>query len=82
MSIRAKFHCTNVSNSGHSTNGAAVKTSEQVTLHAVYGKEGTDNATWAKYTPSGSLSLTIDNPEAWGQFEVGEEYFIDVTPAK
>jgi hypothetical protein len=52
-----------------------------VVLSAVSGEE---NKTWAKYTPSGKIELTIDNPDAYDQFELGKTYFVDfsIAPAK
>ena len=55
--------------------------SEQVTLAAVYGKEGTGNAEWSKWTPCASFSITINNPAAFEQLASGHEYFVDFTPA-
>ena len=37
-----------------------------------------ENKEFFKYTPSGSLKVTTINMEA---FEVGKEYYIDITPA-
>ena len=38
------------------------------------------NKSWSKWTPSGTLELTITNPEAFNQFAVGQDYFVDFTP--
>ena len=54
----------------------------EVELGAVYGKDGSDNAEWSKYTPSGTIKMSITNPEAYNQFEIGREYFITFTEAK
>jgi len=32
------------------------------------------NGDWSKWTPSGDLSITITNPDAIEQFEIGEVY--------
>ena len=42
------------------------------------------NKTWARYTPRGKIELSIDNPDAYDQFELGGTYFVDfsVAPAK
>lgn len=50
----------------------------QVALEAVHGK---DNASWSKFTPSGLMSLTITNPEAYKRLELGGTYFLDFSPA-
>ena len=39
------------------------------------------NKTWARFTPSGKIELTIDNPEAYDQLELGKTYFVDFTEA-
>lgn len=49
-----------------------------VKLSAVQGEE---NKTWAKYTPSGSIELQIDNPNAYEAFVLGQTYFVDFRPA-
>jgi hypothetical protein len=49
-----------------------------VVLSAVAGDE---NKTWSKYTPSGTISLAIDNPEAYDTFEIGKTYFVDFSDA-
>jgi hypothetical protein len=80
--MRAKFRCSSVSEifwdewKNNKSTGTKVKGSEQVTFHAVYATDG-PNKEWATATPSGSLSMNIDNPAAWGHFKVDEEYFLD-----
>lgn len=72
MNIRAKMVCEGVSKTGDS---------ENVALRAVTsGSE--ENKTFAKYTPSAYVQLTIDNPSAQGAFEQGKEYFVDFSPAE
>lgn len=39
------------------------------------------NKTWAKYTPSGKLELSIDNPDAYDALELGKCYFVDFSEA-
>jgi hypothetical protein len=46
------------------------------------GANNPENATFWKYTPSGEIKLGTINPEAWQQFELGKEYYIDFTPAE
>lgn len=41
--------------------------------------EGT-NKSWSKWTPSGSLSITITNPSAIDAFDKGKAYYLDFTP--
>lgn len=54
--------------------------SERVQLNAVYADKGI-NKEWAKYTPAGQLSLTIDNPKAQGFFKKGVEYMVTIREA-
>ncbi|MEB7925463.1 hypothetical protein NGJ69_17240 [Atlantibacter hermannii] len=73
MTVRAKFHCTSIQKSpDHSS---AVVTLGAVTTGSV------ENESWSKYTPSGQLQMVVSNPAAFGQFEQGKEYFIDIQPA-
>ncbi len=67
MAVCAKFRCY-----------AADPNTQLVTLTAVMG-EG--NESWSKWTPSGQISMTISNPPALEQFEVGKDYIVDFTPA-
>jgi hypothetical protein len=75
MSVRAKFRVDSITR--HSWN----KEAASVELTAVSGDKE-DNKSWSEYTPSGSLKMCITNPAAVEQFKLGEEYFLDFTPAK
>lgn len=47
-----------------------------------YPDDGSDeNNTYAKFSPSGMLSLTVANPALLGKFSEGEEYYLDFIPA-
>lgn len=35
---------------------------------------------YAKATPSGSLTMYVDNPPALAQLELGKAYYLDLTP--
>lgn len=63
--VRAKFRCTHVEK---------YESSEKVHLMAVADEA---NKEWAKWTPSGQLSMQIDNPDAQGRFKPGGYYFLD-----
>jgi len=60
---------------------------ERLTFSAVaksgsYPADGSDeDNTYAKYSPSGSLSLTVANPNLLGKFKQGEKYYLDFTLA-
>lgn len=62
--------------------------SEQIEMMAVTGKdpfgpagESEDN-TYARYTPSGSLFLTINNPSLLGKIQQGQKFYLDFTLAE
>ncbi len=43
-----------------------------------YGEDGLDeDNTYAKFSPSGQLTLTVANPALFGKFNPGEKYYID-----
>ena len=47
-----------------------------------YPADGSDeNNTYAKFSPVGTLSLTVCNPVLLGKFNVGEEYYLDFIKA-
>jgi hypothetical protein len=49
---------------------------------AKYDEEGSDeNNTYARFTPSATLAITIANPALRGKFEPGQQFYVDFTPA-
>lgn len=47
-----------------------------------YPNDGADeDNTYAKFSPSAEFKITIANPALIGQFNVGEKYYVDFTPA-
>jgi hypothetical protein len=47
-----------------------------------YPEDGSDeNNSYAKFSPSGMLTLTVANPALIGKFAEGEEYYLDFTKA-
>jgi hypothetical protein len=72
MSVRAKFKVDQINPGEGYTH---------VVLRAVTdGSE--ENKTFWKYTPSGVIDMSITNPDAVNQFELGKEYYVDFTPAE
>lgn len=61
--------------------------SETLHLSAVarsdgYPADGADeDNTFARFSPSGTLTLTVANPALIGQFKPGERYYLDFTKA-
>ena len=77
--MRAKMAVQSVSKQGDAQ--------ESLSMGAVTGKgpfgakgESEDN-TYARYTPSGSISLSITNPALIGRFKVGQKFYVDFTEA-
>lgn len=61
-------------------------TQETVLLHGVpasqYPEDGSDeNNTFAKYSPSFEVRLTVANPNLLGKFKIGETFYVDFIPA-
>ncbi len=86
--VRAKFkvtsktsHMSSVINSDTSDGAPRYIEKEvgTVKLTAVHGEE---NKEWSVWTPSGEVSMTINNPDAYKQFELGGAYYIDFTLIK
>lgn len=71
-SLRAKFRLYQV---------AQREGTQEFEFHAVYGKDGSDNASWSKATPVGKLTMTVTNEAAWGMFEPGTDVYLDITEA-
>lgn len=62
------------------------KSQEVLTMHAVaaskYPEDGSDeDNTYAKFSPGAQLQINIANPALFGQFKVGEKYYVDFTQA-
>lgn len=71
MSVKAKFKVDSIT---HFANQRAVQ------LSPVHG-DSPENKTWSQYTPSGQLTMTITNPDAYNQFEAGKEYILTIEEA-
>jgi hypothetical protein len=54
-----------------------------VARDASYPADGSDeDNTYARFSPSGQFTLTVQNPALVGKFEVGEVYYVDFHLAK
>lgn len=65
---------------------AQYDTCEVLKLSAVsasnYPADGSDeNNTFARWTPTATMEMTITNPDLRGKFAPGEEYYLDFTRA-
>lgn len=72
MSVRAKFRVSSIES--YSKDPAGQK---KIRLFAVYDDGVEENRRFAKYTPNGSMEITIDNPPAAAFFEIGREIYVD-----
>lgn len=73
MSVRAKFTLDSITRTSWGT--ATV-----LKFQAVGADEVPENQRYHKYTPSGCLEISVDNPAAVEQFELGKSYYLDFTP--
>lgn len=78
--MRAKLVVTGI-NPGVFDN---VKQNEQITMRAVsadkYDDDGKDaNNTYAKWSPTADLAITITNPALWDKFHIGQKFYVDFT---
>lgn len=76
MNMRAKMRVTSVEQFG---------ASERVNMTAVskssYTDDGSDeDNTYAKFSPAGTLSLTIANPALIGAYHANDVFYVDFTP--
>ena len=47
-----------------------------------FGKDGeSEDNTYARWTPSGQLALTITNPDLFGKFKQGQKFYLDFQEA-
>jgi hypothetical protein len=76
--VRAKFYCqtekTVVFNRPHAAEHGA---SREYIFGAVYDDGTPENQRYAKASPSGSLTIVVDNPAV--TFEPGKSYYLDFT---
>lgn len=78
MKMRAKFYITQIEKPSESF--------EKLHFYPVtdkpYGPDGeNEDNTFARWTPSGELTLGITNPALIGTFKEGEKYYLDFTLA-
>lgn len=77
--VRAKMRCTEIAQTT-SSYGAGPKPVEHTRVKLTC-LAGPGNEEWSKYTPSGSVEMSITNPSASSAFEVGQDYFVDFARA-
>lgn len=75
--VRAKFQVQEIRHHAHGNPGAAT-----VVLRPQYDTTIEEDKRFAKATPSGEMSMYIDNPPALAFFELGKSYYIDFTKSE
>jgi hypothetical protein len=61
--------------------------SDRITFAAVcpnsFGKDGeSEDNTYARFTPTAELTMSITNPELLGKIEPGKKFYLDFTEAE
>lgn len=74
MSVRAKFQLQSIT--AHCFSSA-----KTLKFYASYDPTIPEDQRFAQATPSGSFEMYVDNPAAIAQFEIGKQYYFDITPA-
>jgi hypothetical protein len=74
MSVKAKFQVQTITRNSWNPDAAAVR------LNAVT-TGSKENETWAKYTPSGTIEMYIENPDAIQEFALGKSFYLEFTEA-
>ena len=82
MTIRCKFLCQSITRSMSYKQNEETKVYENVPLDtanlSVVTGTSEENKKFFASTPSGRLEVGLHNPNA---FEVGKEYYVDISPA-
>lgn len=75
--LKAKMQVWDVEENGWAKGEEFTKNNERVILTAVYSPDPADeNYSYSQATPSAHLTMTINNPQAFGFFEKGQEYVL------
>jgi len=83
--IRARIKVNSVIENGWIPKDSDVeqKDNEQISAGAVYSEDkNSENYSFSKATPSLSLNMTINNPNAFGILKKDMEYYLDFIPAE
>jgi hypothetical protein len=88
MSVRAKFRCDSITLMMGYRYDKDAKTnvpvpSRSISMSPVYGNGNPEheNTKFWEASPSGKLDLNVVNAAAADMFEVGKEYYLDISPA-
>lgn len=72
MSVIAKMRCVSVTDFGG--------TSKQIKFSCEYDNTLPEDQRFTKATPWGECTMSIDNPKASEQFEIGKSYYVTFDP--
>ncbi len=79
--VRAKMRCTRkTSATENSSYGPPAPVAREIVEFSPVAGPG--NEEWSKWTPSGKLEMQISNPATLEKFEVGKDYFVDISSAE
>lgn len=83
-SMRAKMRITGVTRRVNEAGEVAAEDVEFVAVAASsYPTDGTDeDNTYAKFSPSAHLKITIANPALFGVYAPGQKFYVDFTPTE
>ncbi len=73
--MRAKFSCISLDKNEDENNPF-----EHPHFAPVVGDGSTENESFSKFTPSGSLEMTITNPSLFGKINPGDVFYLDFIP--
>jgi len=71
--VRAKFVCNSIKQYAYG--------GRELSFDAVYDDGTPENQRFSKATPSGSLTMLVNNPPAAEFFILGKAYYLDFTEA-
>lgn len=85
--VRAKFMLQEITESGYGYTSAqgeyvtSKNAGKRLVFAPQYDTTIPEDQRFAQATPSGRFEMTVDNPQALAQFEIGRQYYVDFTPA-
>ena len=78
--MRAKMQVSEVTNFGNNVQKVKM---QPVCGNKPFGPKGeSEDNTFARYSPSGSLELTITNPDLFGKIQPGQKFYVDFSSAE
>ena len=82
MTVRAKFKLISYETTTYPRQNERIEMRTLKFMPVYDQTPGSENHTFWKATPNGEIKLGTINPEAWQQFELDGEYYIDFTRAE